>query len=167
MRRAPLVWAAAALCAAAAASAPSSAPLDWADIDSDGRAGDKQALEERCTGTGPEAVCLDQYSGQAVAASAIEVDHILSRKRAAEIYARGDRATWRRFVNDQGNLALTLRATNRSKGARGPEAFCPELPAARIWYARRWSETAARWNLDVTDGERAALAELAAGRCAK
>lgn len=137
-------------------------PLDWRDIDNDGLNGRQQAIAERCAG----GLCLDQYSGRVIPEADVDVDHVLPRKRAEEIYENG-LAEWRAFVNWQPGLVITSKKTNRSKGARGPEQFCPELVSARPWYADRYELVAKHFNLALTDSERAALSELRAGRCAR
>jgi hypothetical protein len=133
-------------------------PLSWHDVDNDGMDGRQSAIELRRAG----GLLIDQYTGQVIHPDEVDVDHVLPRARAAEIYKNGPQA-WREFVNWPGNLAITTHSLNRSKGARAPWAWWPPMPEARKWFARRWLAAAHRFNLTPTEAETAALARLLLG----
>ena len=68
-----------------------------------------------------------------------------------------------RFANDLARpetLVAVSASANRSKGARGPEAWKPENTAYWCDYARNWTRVKLRWNLTVTTTEKEALSEM-------
>lgn len=133
-------------------------PLSWYDIDNDGLDGRAAAIELRRAG----GLLIDQYTGAVIHPEEVDVDHILCRSRASEIYRNGPQA-WREFVNWQGNLAITTKHANRSKGAKAPWAWWPPTPEARKWFAGRWLAAAHKFNLTPTEAELAALEKLKLG----
>ncbi|MFJ5121899.1 DUF1524 domain-containing protein [Kitasatospora sp. NPDC088548] len=151
----------------------------WADLDGDG-CDSRQAvllrtLEEQVTAPDRPTECTivlsgtlqDPYTGTraAVAASHVDIDHRVALRDAWESGASTWTEEWRRdFANDEDNLLPTLPGVNRSKGARGPDQWAPGGgKAAECAYAAGYAHTKARWELGVTDAQRAALIRLLNG----
>ncbi len=97
------------------------------------------------------------YTGGAVtSASQIDIDHIIPLKWAHG--HGGDRWSSRQkraFANDPENLLATYYSANRSKGAKGPDDWMPEVD--RCEYARRWERLLDKYELMVVPVERVAL----------
>lgn len=108
----------------------------------------------------------DPYTGvggEAVA-TVLDVDHVVSLADAWRTGANRWTAARRvAFANDPTNLAAASASVNRSKGDRGPDEWSPPDPAARCVYAARYVATKARYDLAVTDGQRAALTRVLGG----
>lgn len=109
------------------------------------------------------------YTGELLTrASELDIDHMVPLKNA---WISGGHAwpeqQWVRFANDlsqpQHLIAVAARA-NRSKGARGPEAWLPPRAEYRCAYVRDWVEIKRRWQLGTSEAEAAAIA-TALGLC--
>ena len=103
------------------------------------------------------------YTGELLTrASELDIDHMVPLKNA---WISGAHAwpeqEWVRFANDlsqaQHLIAVAARA-NRSKGARGPEAWLPPRAEYRCTYVRDWVEIKQRWQLGTSEAEAAAIA---------
>ncbi|MER8103232.1 DUF1524 domain-containing protein [Kitasatospora sp. NPDC094016] len=103
----------------------------------------------------------DPYSGTSVVTGVehIDVDHRVALQDAWASGANTWTEQWRhQFSNDDDNLVPTLPAVNRGKGSRGPDQWKPSGgKAAECAYAAGYARTKARWELGVTDAQRAAL----------
>jgi hypothetical protein len=64
----------------------------------------------------------------------------------------------RAFANDPDNLLATYYSANRSKGAKGPDQWMPEIN--RCSYAQRWEVLIEKYGLLTTTGEMAAIARV-------
>ena len=94
----------------------------------------------------------------------LDVDHMVPLKNAWESGAQSwtdDR--WRDYANELEHaehlIAVTAKA-NRSKSARGPDAWLPPLAEYRCAYVRDWVAIKARWGLDASSGETQATAHM-------
>lgn len=108
---------------------------------------------------------LDPFTGTVVTdPSRLDIDHLVPLANA-HVSGAWEWTDERResFANDlvhpDALIAVTASA-NRSKGARGPEAWLP--PSASFWctYGTSWAEVKIRWGLRVTAAEHDALRGL-------
>ena len=99
---------------------------------------------------------LPYSGGSTTSASQIDIDHIIPLKWAHG--HGGDRwssARKQAFANDPENLLATYYSANRSKGAKGPDQWMPEIN--RCSYAQRWEGLIEKYGLLTTAGEIVAL----------
>jgi len=99
---------------------------------------------------------LPYSGGSTTSASQIDIDHIIPLKWAHG--HGGDRWSSGRkqaFANDPDNLLATYYSENRSKGAKGPDQWMPEIN--RCSYAQRWEVLIEKYGLVATTGEVAAI----------
>ena len=99
---------------------------------------------------------LPYSGGSTTSASQIDIDHIIPLKWAHG--HGGDRWSSGRkqaFANDPDNLLATYYSANRSKGAKGPDQWMPEIN--RCSYAQRWEVLIEKYGLVATTGEVAAI----------
>jgi hypothetical protein len=109
----------------------------------------------------------DPYTGAAInwrkSAGGVDIDHVYPLARAWDMGA----AKWRQdkrveFANDQAtNLFVTKSATNRSKGDNGPGEWMPLKPANACVWVLRYLQSAAKWELPVTQADSDAAREIA------
>src|SRR5690606_35958713 len=91
----------------------------------------------------------------------LDVDHLVP---LANAHASGA-STWtkdqrRRYANDLEHgehLVAVDYAANRSKGAKGPEAWLPPSEDFRCAYVRDWVAVKQRWRLTMNEAESAAV----------
>ncbi len=97
------------------------------------------------------------YSGSVVTdPSQIDIDHVIPLRWAHG--HGGDRWTLnqkRIFANDPENLLATYYSANRSKGAKGPDDWMPDIN--RCEYAKRWESVLSKYQLGVLPEEQSAL----------
>lgn len=111
------------------------------------------------------------YTGRVVTdAQALDVDHLvpLSAAHAAggHGWTRSRRRAFANALEDPEHLVAVDASANRQKGDKGPDRWLPPDPAARCDYVRAWSRIKARWDLQMSRSERAAV-EGALSRCAR
>ncbi len=108
---------------------------------------------------------IGPWSGETFTqASDLDIDHHVPLKNA---HISGG-ATWssarkRTYYNDmqlESALQATKNSLNRAKSAQGPEAWKPPLRHTWCQYARDWIEVKAKYELSVTQAEKAALASM-------
>jgi hypothetical protein len=83
----------------------------------------------------------------------LDIDHIIPLKWAHG--HGGDRWTThqkRKFANDPENLLATWSSANRSKGAKGPDDWMPEVNQCE--YARNWKGILNKYELKMLPIER-------------
>ncbi|MFD7832105.1 DUF1524 domain-containing protein [Streptomyces sp. MJM8645] len=145
----------------------------WEDLDGDGcnarQAALLRALTEQVTAPQRPAECTivlsgrltDPYTGTSVVTDVehIDVDHRVALQDAWASGANTWTPEWRReFANDDDNLVPTLPSVNRAKGGRGPDQWKPSGgKKAECEFAAGYARTKARWEMGVTDAQRAAL----------
>ncbi|MAG36010.1 MAG: hypothetical protein CL878_07190 [Dehalococcoidia bacterium] len=96
----------------------------------------------------------------------LDIDHLVPLKHAHDSGGWAwDAERKRRYANDLLNplhlIAVTASA-NRSKGAKGPDAWKPPNEAYWCEYALSWMSVKTFWELTVTPAEAAALREMLA-----
>jgi hypothetical protein len=108
---------------------------------------------------------FDPYTNQTFTeAGDLDVDHMVPLKNAHISGAHAwDDVTRRAYANELANadqLIAVSASANRSKGARGPDAWRPT--ASEYWceYATHWVSIKLRWELSVTAAEFEALEEM-------
>lgn len=118
--------------------------------------------DRRCEVAGGRWQC--PYTGNIVAeVHLLDVDHLVPLANAH----RSGAASWteaqrRRYANDlehPEHLVAVEYTANRSKGAKGPEAWLPPSEDARCNYVRDWVAVKKRWQLGMSDAEASAVAE--------
>jgi hypothetical protein len=99
---------------------------------------------------------LPYSGGSTTNASQIDIDHIIPLKWAhghgGDRWSSGRK---RAFANDPDNLLATYYSANRSKGAKGPDQWMPEIN--RCSYAQRWEVLIEKYELVTTTGEMEAI----------
>jgi hypothetical protein len=119
--------------------------------------------DRRCEVAGGRWQC--PYTGNIVAeVHLLDVDHLVPLANAH----RSGAATWteaqrRRYANDlehPEHLVAVEFTANRSKGAKGPEAWLPPSEDARCKYVRDWVAVKKRWQLGMSDAEAIAVADV-------
>ena len=94
----------------------------------------------------------------------LDIDHFVplanAWKPGAWAWDDARKEEYANFLDDPDHLIAVTRGANRSKGARGPEAWQPPLESFHCEYATRWTNIKARWELSVTAAEQAALDEM-------
>ena len=107
------------------------------------------------------------YTGKIVSeAHLLDVDHLVPLANAHR--SKGD--TWdlkrrRRYANElehAEHLIAVDYTANRSKGAKGPEAWLPPSEGYRCTYVREWTAVKQRWQLSMTTAEAVAIDEALA-----
>ncbi len=102
------------------------------------------------------------YTGEIVSeAHLLDIDHLVP---LANVHRSGG-AEWdadrrRQYANDlahEHHLVAVDYTANRSKGAKGPEAWLPPDEEFRCTYVREWAAIKARWKLRMTEAEAAAI----------
>jgi hypothetical protein len=108
---------------------------------------------------------FDPYTEEIVyAASDLDVDHMIPLKNThisgGHAWTKEKRRAFANDMNHPEHLIAVTASANRSKGARGPEAWKP--PAENHWcdYATHWIDIKWRWELSVTPEEYEALADM-------
>lgn len=147
---------------------------NWLDVDDDCQSARHEVLiaesTTQVTFTGPDECkvesghWVDPYSGQTMSlASEASIDHVVSLANAHHSGAwQWPQAVKQAFGSDIGDpavLAVSATAVNSSKGSAPPDEWMPQTPEARCAYAIAWIRIKARWQLGVTNLERAALNE--------
>lgn len=108
-----------------------------------------------CTsqGTAP-----DLYTGMAVEADDVEIDHVFPLAAAWDLGAHTwDHARREAFANDPANLIATSAAANREKSDQLPGQWLPPQRRARCWYVRRVASVAASYGLALPREDVAAM----------
>ncbi len=110
-------------------------------------------------------ILLDLYSGEEIrftrgqgTSVAIQIDHVVA---LADAWVKGarqlDERTRRNLVNDPDNLLAVDGELNQQKGAGHAATWLPPNREFRCEYAQRQVTVKARYDLWVTEAERAAL----------
>ena len=107
------------------------------------------------------------FTGTVVTSPGIlDIDHFVplanAWKSGAWAWDDARKEEYANYLDDPDHLIAVTRGANRSKGARGPEAWKPPLESFHCEYATRWTNIKARWELSVTAGEQEALDEMIA-----
>lgn len=117
-----------------------------------------------CRDDGP---VLDPYTGETVPAAEAEPDHVMALEDAWSSGAfRWTPVQQRIFYSDTANLRMVRNRVNESKGSRGPDQWRPPRVG---WcaYSMTYAETAARWQIQLTEAKRAALVDMSRGCAVK
>ncbi|GJL80818.1 MAG: hypothetical protein DHS20C01_04520 [marine bacterium B5-7] len=89
---------------------------------------------------------------------AVDIDHIVplawAWRHGADKWAREQRIS---FANDPDNLIVAGSASNRSKGARGPDEWMPANVATWTDYLDRFEGVVDVYQLDINDIEATAF----------
>ena len=96
--------------------------------------------------------------------SKLDIDHLVPLANAHRLGGHSwDTDRKRAYANDLSNPAHLVAVTasaNRSKGARGPEAWRPQDEAHWCQYAKDWVSVKVEWELTVTPAEVKALRDM-------
>jgi hypothetical protein len=108
---------------------------------------------------------IDPFTGNEYTdASALDVDHMVPLKNAhnsgAATWSHWDKKIFATDLMRPETLIAVSASANRSKGARGPEAWRPENKQYWCDYATNWIKIKLRWNLTVTETEKEALSDM-------
>lgn len=91
----------------------------------------------------------------------VDIDHVVALRDAHESGGWQWSAEQRQaFANDLGQLTVSSRSTNRSKGARGPDEWLPPLPEFRCQYIDIWLAVKEKYELTMTETEAALVAYM-------
>lgn len=105
---------------------------------------------------------LPYTGGSETSASRIDIDHVIPLKWA---YSRGGsswpRAKKRMFSNDPENLLSTSASANRSKGAKGPSRWMPNIN--KCAYAKKWQRLIEKYRLVINSAEAEVLTQACTG----
>lgn len=90
----------------------------------------------------------------------LDVDHLVALSDAHASggwqWSAGRREAFANALEDPRHLVAVHRSVNRSKGARGPDAWLPALTAC--WYVDTYADIKSRWALELTATQLAATA---------
>ncbi len=96
----------------------------------------------------------------------LDIDHMVPLRNAhlsgASSWDGAKKATYYSNLDDPEHLIALKAGANRSKSARGPEAWKPPLNSYHCQYANDWEAIKNRWGLSMTTAEAAAVAEMQA-----
>lgn len=99
----------------------------------------------------------DPYSGNIVQLNEIQIDHIVSLKRAYDSGGYQWPLTLRQqFANDTRNLLAVSGKVNASKGSGALEDWMPALPASRCPHVLRYLTVVDAYHLPITTADRSA-----------
>lgn len=149
---------------------------DWADADGDCQntrhemlqmlsTGNTQLTSDGCAvATGR---WLDPYTGRIFTnARDLDIDHLVP---LAWAHAHGgyawDAATRAKFANDPVNLFAVDAATNRAKGAQGPDTWLPPDASFQCQYILRFERVVQSYGLVYDANEAAAISALRDAKC--
>ena len=94
----------------------------------------------------------------------LDIDHMVPLGNAhasgAWRWSADDRERYANYLRDPQHLIAVTASANRSKGARGPEAWKPADQSYWCQYATDWITIKDTWKLTVTQQEHTALVQL-------
>ncbi len=97
---------------------------------------------------------------------ALDIDHMVPLRNAhlsgASDWDSAKKARYYSNLDDPEHLIAVKAGANRSKSARGPEAWKPKLGSYHCQYANDWEAIKGRWDLSMTPAESAAVGEMQA-----
>lgn len=103
----------------------------------------------------------DPYTGSVIVdPGLLDIDHVVALRDAHDSGGHAwDAEKKRAFANDltEAHLIAVHRSANRSKGSKGPDEWLPPNPEYRCAYVEAWLEIKRRWELTMTDCERATI----------
>jgi len=108
---------------------------------------------------------FDPYSNQTFTqASKLDVDHIIPLKEA-HISGGSDwtREERRVFANDPENLLVVSAGENRSKGAKDPAQWMPDVISYHCEYVKLWVGVKTKYSLAIDSVEQVAINKILAG----
>ena len=94
----------------------------------------------------------------------LDIDHLVPLKNAHDSggwrWSADRKREYANFLGDPDHLIAVTAGANRSKGAKGPEAWRP--PDEGYWcrYAVDWTEVKFRWTLTMTEAEAKAVLDM-------
>ena len=108
---------------------------------------------------------IGPYTGETVTTpTGLDIDHMVPLENAhrsgAWDWSKERKREFANYLGYEHHLIATTSSANRSKGARGPEAWKPPLQDYWCEYAVNWVTVKNEWNLTVTEAEYSALAEM-------
>jgi len=114
-------------------------------------------------------VLNDPYSGSTIAfvtggPSEVEIDHVYALARAWDAGASNWTYEERvQFANDTDNLLAVSKAANSAKSDSGPGDWMPDNTAFRCLFVHTYLSVAAKYQLAITEDDRAASIAACAG----
>ncbi len=98
--------------------------------------------------------------------SDLDIDHMVPLRNAhlsgASEWDDARKASYYSNLDNAEHLIAVKAGANRSKSARGPEAWKPKLESYHCQYANDWKAIKTRWGLRMTPAESGAVAEMQA-----
>jgi hypothetical protein len=112
-------------------------------------------------------VWSDEYTGEEVGfADELEIDHIVPLKWAWEHGAYAwPKDRLREFNSDRDILRVVSARVNRQKGGKGPDKWMPSNPTMGCDYVVVFLDAVARYDLTLSDDERAAFSQKRTEAC--
>lgn len=111
----------------------------------------------------------DPYTGRDIAwkkaeAAEVQIDHVVPLSYAWQMgAARWDERKRRRLANDVLNLLPVSGPANSAKGDSGPASWLPPHKAVRCSYVVRFAQVAQKYELPVTEADKAAMLRQCGG----
>ena len=108
---------------------------------------------------------LAPYTGTVVTdPGKLDIDHMVPLGNAhasgASNWSADQRERYANYLDDPQHLIAVTASANRSKGARGPEDWKPEVRSYWCQYAVDWITIKDDWGLTVTQQEHSTLVEM-------
>lgn len=102
---------------------------------------------------------IDPYSGDTFTdASKLDIDHVIPLSYAAKAGGQSWDATKKeQFANDTSQLLAVSASENRKKSDDGPADYMPKNKEYHCEYSKLWVDTAAKYNLTITQKDKQAL----------
>lgn len=108
---------------------------------------------------------LAPYTGTVVTdPGKLDIDHMVPLGNAhvsgASNWSANQRERYANYLDDPQHLIAVTASANRSKGARGPEDWKPDVRSYWCQYAVDWITIKEDWDLTITQQEHDALVEM-------
>lgn len=101
---------------------------------------------------------LPYAGGQTADQRSLDADHVIPLSYAAKHGAdKWDAATKEAFANDLSQILMTSAKENRAKGDKGPGEYMPPNKDFHCQYSKIWVQTAAKYDLSVSEADARAL----------
>lgn len=109
---------------------------------------------------------VDYYSGKTFTdPGKLDIDHMIplsyTAQHGGQAWDAGKKSSYANSM-DPGHLVAVSASENRTKGDKGPSVWKPTDKGAWCQYGTDWVSVAGKWNISITEADKATLGELLA-----